>query len=410
MISYAEAICILRASASTGPTELIDTCNAVNRIMADDFHAPFGLPRFNNSGMDGFALRAVDTISASISTPVSLPVLRAQAAGDPAGKGVAGNAVQIMTGGAIPDGMDSVVPIESVTTTIDASGNVTHIRLTSPVTIHDSIRFAGDDFADGQCLIKGGTRLQPAHIAILYATGTIRTKVIAPPMVSILTTGKEVSDTYQKPLGSTQVYDSNTPYLISALGTAGIPSSYAGHVGDDEARFRTLLTEAAPAQILVSSGAVSKGKWDFIPSVLRDIGAEILFHRVSIKPGKPVLFARLPNNRYFFGLPGNPISTVIGLRFFLMPLLRQILGMSEETPEWAQLAAPYDKTGDLRLFLKSHVTTDPTGRSVIDLLQGQESFKISPFLNTNAWAILDETPRSYNKGQAVMYYPNDLLR
>ena len=111
-----------------------------------------------------------------------------------------------------------------------------------------------------------------------------------------------------------------------------------------------------------------------------------------------------------FGLPGNPISTVIGLRFFLMPLLRQILGMSEETPEWAQLAAPYDKTGDLRLFLKSHVTTDPTGRSVIDLLQGQESFKISPFLNTNAWAILDETPRSYNKGQAVMYYPNDLLR
>lgn len=410
MIAYSDALAILRASAAApASSEQIPTSSALNRVIADDFRAPFALPRFDNSNMDGFALCAEDTANASEAHPLTLPVIRAQAAGDPAGRGGAGHAIQVMTGGTMPTGMDSIVPIECVTPLTDATGQVTHITLTQPVSRHDHVRFSGNDFAANQILIQRGTRLLPSHIAVLYATGTSQVNVVAQPGIQIFTTGKEVSDNYAAPLGSSQIYDSNTPYLISAFQSIGLTAGYAGHVGDDEEKFRTMLGANAGSRILVSSGAVSKGKWDFIPSVLQELGAEILFHRVSIKPGKPILFARLPDNRYFFGLPGNPISTVIGLRFFLVPLLRQLLGMPPERPMWATLAKDYAKTGNLRLFLKAHVQTDPTGKNILEVLSGQESFKIAPFLQTNGWAMFDEAATDYNAGYPVTYYPTELL-
>lgn len=409
MIAYSDALAILRASAVSAASEQIPTSSALNRVIADDFRAPFALPRFDNSNMDGFALCAEDTANASEAHPLTLPVIRAQAAGDPAGRGGAGHAIQVMTGGAMPTGMDSVIPIESVTPLTDATGQVTHIKLTQPVSRHDHVRFSGDDFAANQTLIQRGTRLLPSHIAVLYATGTSQVSVVAQPSICIVTTGKEVSDNYAEPLGSAQIYDSNTPYLIAAFRSIGLTAGYAGHVGDDEEKFRTMLSANAESRILVSSGAVSKGKWDFIPSVLQELGAEILFHRVSIKPGKPVLFARLPDNRFFFGLPGNPISTVIGLRFFMIPLLRQLLGMPPEDPQWATLAKDYAKAGNLRLFLKAHVQADRTGTSIIEILPGQESFKIAPFLETNGWAMFDETATTYHAGNPVAYYPTELL-
>ena len=409
MTPYLDALAILRDAAMPLPGEQIPTHQALNRVLAEDFIAPFALPRFDNSNMDGFAVRAADTTAASAAQPLTLPVLRAQAAGDPAGQGVSHHAIQVMTGGAIPEGMDSVVPIECVTPLMDTSGNVTQITLTQPVPHHDSVRFAGDDFPAGKTLIHRGTRLRSSHIAVLFATGTHQVRVAAQPGIRIFTTGKEVSDNYTAPLEASQIYDSNTPYLISAFESVGLSASYAGHVGDDEEKFRTLLASQNDARILVSSGAVSKGKWDFIPGVLQEFGAEILFHRVSIKPGKPVLFARLPDNRYFFGLPGNPISTAIGLRFFMVPLLRQLLGMAPESPSIAKLTRDYVKTGPLRLFLKSHIHADSTGQQILDVLNGQESFKIAPFLETNGWAIFEEAPGTHKAGDPVAYYPTELL-
>ena len=409
MIAYLDALKIIQHAATPPVTTLVKTSDALNHVLAEDFSAPFALPRFDNSSMDGFALRAQDTVTASLQTPLTLPVLRAQAAGDAAGSNQAGHTVEIMTGAAMPQQADAVIPIENVTTVCDPQGHVTHITLTNPVPRHNNVRFAGEDFTTGQPLISAGTRLTPAHIAILYATGITRIKVFAAPSVSIFTTGKEVSDDYELPLGPSQIYNSNTPYLIAELRTIGIPAVCAGHIGDDEDKFRAMLAAQKDAQILVSSGAVSKGKWDFIPAVLQELGAEILFHRVAIKPGKPVLFARFPDGRYFFGLPGNPISAAIGLRCFMMPLLRKLLGLPEESPSLARLAAPYTKKGPLRLFLKARTRLTQDGTAEIELLPGQESFKIAPLLQTNAWAILDETTTTYPAGQAIMFYPTQLL-
>lgn len=409
MIPYVDAVAILRNAATASATTIVSTERALHHVLAKDFCAPFAVPRFDNSSMDGFALRAEDTIAATSTHPITLPVLRTLAAGDAAGCGQAGQVVEIMTGAAMPSDTDAVIPIENVTTINDAQGNVTQITLDRVVPLHDNVRFAGEDFAAGQLLIAAGTKLTPAHIAILYSTGTTQVCVYETPKVSIFTTGKEVSDDYATPLGPSQIYNSNTPYLIAELQTIGIPAVCAGHIGDDEQKFRDMIASQTDARILVSSGAVSKGKWDFIPAVLKDLGAEILFHRVAIKPGKPVLFARLPDGRYFFGLPGNPISAAIGLRFFMMPLLRKLLGLSDETPAYAKLDAPYVKKGPLRLFLKARITLTQEGNVSLGLLAGQESFKIAPLLQTNVWAVFDETPGDYAFDQTVMFYPTQLL-
>lgn len=409
MLPYLEALRIIREAATTPASTILATHEALHRVLAEDFSAPFAVPRFDNSSMDGFALRAEDTQGASEQTPLTIPVLRALAAGDVAGSNQAGYAVEIMTGAAMPQIADAVIPIENVTTLCDADGHVIHIRITQPVPLHDNVRFAGEDFSADQQLISAGTRLTPAHLAILYATGTTQVRVIETPTVSIFTTGKEVSDVYDQPLGPSQIYNSNTPYLIAELQTIGLPAVCAGHIGDDEQKFRDMLASQTQARILVSSGAVSKGKWDFIPSVLKELGAEILFHRVAIKPGKPVLFARMPDGRYFFGLPGNPISAAIGLRFFMMPLIRKLLNLPDEQPGFARLSAPYRKKGPLRLFLKARIQNTVDGRIALEILSGQESFKIAPLLQTNAWAVFDETPGEIAADQPVMFYPTALL-
>lgn len=409
MIAYLDALKIIQNASTTPVAARVKTSDALNQVLAEDFKAPFALPRFDNSSMDGFALRAEDTLTASAEAPLTLPVLRAQAAGDAAGCNQPGQTIEIMTGAAMPQQADAVIPIENVTTHCDSQGHVTHITLTSPIPLHDNVRFAGEDFTAGQHLICAGTRITPAHIAILYGTGTTHINVVSPPSVSIFTTGKEVSDDYDQPLGSSQIYNSNTPYLIAELQTIGIPAICAGHIGDDEDKFRAMLAAQKDARILVSSGAVSKGKWDFIPAVLEEMGAEILFHRVAIKPGKPVLFARFPDGRYFFGLPGNPISAAIGLRCFMMPLLRRLLGLADEVPAFARLTTSYTKKGSLRLFLKAKTQVTADGTAEIELLAGQESFKIAPLLHTNAWAILDETATTYPAGQPIMFYPTQLL-
>jgi molybdopterin molybdotransferase len=397
MIAYTDALQIIQRAANAPVTGTVKTSDALHKVLAEDFIAPLALPRFDNSSMDGFALRANDTLSASTDTPLTLTVLRAQAAGDAATCNQPGHAVEIMTGAAMPSHADAVIPIEHVTTHCDAQGNVTQITLTHPVPQHNNVRFAGEDFVKGQPLIMAGTRVTPAHIGILYGTGTTQLKVVTPPNISIFTTGKEVSDDYEAPLGPSQIYNSNTPYLIAEFQTIGIPAVCAGHIGDDEERFRTLLSEHKNTQILVSSGAVSKGKW------------EILFHRVAIKPGKPILFARFKDGRYFFGLPGNPISAAIGLRFFMMPLIRRLLGLTDEIPVFAKLADTYCKKGPLRLFLKAESWQTPDGSVSIRLLPGQESFKIAPLLQTNSWAVLDETTTDYDAGQPIMCYPVQLL-
>ena len=213
------------------------------------------------------------------------------------------------------------------------------------------------------------------------------------PSIDIISTGKEIQTDYEKPLKSGEIYDSNTPYLLAQMHNAGLPARHKASIADDEDAFAQQLRHTSGARIIISSGAVSKGKWDFIPQILTNQGAKIIFHGCQIKPGKPILFAILDDGLYYFGLPGNPVSVAAGLRFFVMPLIREILSMPAETEQKVIIKHDYEQQGSY----------------VLQILDGQESFKIAPMLEMNCWAILDENMRHIQTGDAISVASSDLF-
>lgn len=399
MISYEQALTLIRAHAKRQPVINIPVTEALHRVCAADLQAAISIPPFDNSAMDGFALRSRDTQAASEDQPLTLTVDHWQAAGDNPAKD--NQVVEIMTGAVVPQGLDTVIPIEDVTCIPGANGFTASIQLTQPVPINKNIRRAGEDFQAGDPLVNSGTRLNAGHLAALITTGIHTIPVYDLPQVAVLTTGKEVTDDYATTLDQSQIYNSNTPYLVNHLNAGSIPTKNVGHIGDSPDLFADILTHETDARILISTGAVSKGQWDFIPDVLRQQNAEIIFHRVAIKPGKPILFAQLSDGRYFFGLPGNPVSAAVGLRFFVQPLIRAILGMADEPMQYATIDEEFKKHGHLRHFLKAFVASDQNGQRHLELLQGQESFKVSPFLAMNCWAILAEEAFSFHRQAAI---------
>lgn len=401
MISYAEALVLIAQEAQLQPVRLVERNAALGHLAADDIRARFDIPPFHNSAMDGFALRAIQTAGASGQTPQRIRVSHCIAAGDVLDNPDPNLAVEIMTGAKMPEGFDCVVPIEKVRVIQGDNGHTAEIDLQSAQGVGDNVRYAGEDFKCGQVIATPGTRLHAGHMAAMAATGLHAVPVFTMPEVAVLTTGKEVSDAYHVPLQAGEIYNSNTPYLLADLAQAGIAALDAGNVGEDAQLFVDTLNATQNARIVISTGAVSMGKWDFIAELLEQQGARIIFHGVGIKPGKPILFAVLNDGRYYFGLPGNPVSTAVGLRFFVQPLIGQLLGMPEAHCWGVALAHNFHKKGNFRQFLKARLAPDEHGQMRLSILDGQESFKISPLLNMNCWAILGEDQNDLKQGDMV---------
>ena len=409
MISYKEALALIASEVRPLSDRRVDRNEALALIAAADVVAQLDVPSFDNSAMDGFALHAIKTTGIHNDKPRRFKVSHCLAAGDVLESADQTLAVEIMTGAKLPAGFDAVVPIEKVRPIKDANGHTVEVEISAPLEIGDNVRYAGEDFKAGQVIATQGTRLHAGHIAAMAATGIHEVCVFNMPEVEIFTTGKEVSDAYHMPLQDGEIYNSNTPYLLSHFKSAGIPASYAGSIGDDEQAFVDTLNVATNARIVISSGAVSMGKWDFIPTLLEKNGARIIFHGVAIKPGKPILFAVLNDGRYYFGLPGNPVSAAVGLRFFVQPLIRQLLGMPVENFHYAELRHAFHKKGDLRNFLKARLDSDTHGQTHLTILDGQQSFKISPLLDMNCWAIVAEDQNDLAKEDSVCIAPMELF-
>jgi len=409
MISYQEALKLIASEAKLQPQHRVDRNEALGFVAAEDVVAGLDIPPFNNSAMDGFALHAIKTVGASTDSPRRFKVSHCIAAGDVLETADQDLAVEIMTGAKIPAGFDSVVQIEHVQVIRNSNGDAIEIVLSNEVASGNHVRLSGEDFKAEQPIAARGTRLHAGHIAAMAATGIHELQVFHMPEVEIFTTGKEVSDAYHVPLQDGEIYNSNTPYLLCQLKAAGIPSMYMGSIGDDEQSFIDTLNVSTDARIVISSGAVSMGKWDFIPDLLKKHGARIIFHGVGIKPRKPILFAVLKDGRYYFGLPGNPVSTAVGLRFFIQPLVRMLLSMQTEPFHYAELRHDFHKKGDLRNFLKARLDSDDHGQTHLTILDGQQSFKISPLLDMNCWAIINESQNDLRKDDSVCIAPMELF-
>lgn len=409
MISYKESLALIANEVKLQSNRRVDRNEALGLIVAADVVAQLDVPSFNNSAMDGFAVRATNTDKASTSAICRIRVSHCLAAGDVLDNADQSLAIEIMTGAKLPCGFDAVIPVEKVKVIKAANGETTEIQISSPLKHGDNVRYSGEDFKAGQIIATIGTRLHAGHIAAMAATGIHELQVFHMPEVEIFTTGKEVSDAYHVPLQDGEIYNSNTPYLLCQLKAAGIPSMYMGSIGDDEQSFIDTLNVSTDARIVISSGAVSMGKWDFIPDLLKKHGARIIFHGVGIKPGKPILFAVLKDGRYYFGLPGNPVSTAVGLRFFIQPLVRMLLSMQTEPFHYAELRHDFHKKGDLRNFLKARLDSDDHGQTHLTILDGQQSFKISPLLDMNCWAIINESQNDLRKDDSVCIAPMELF-
>ncbi len=382
LLDSEEGLRLILAACVPLPAQQIPVAEAMGRVLAAPIVANAALPPFDNSAMDGYALGGgAEPLPAGSAWPIE----GEQAAGDGAARAQRG-AWEIMTGARLPDGLDRVIPVEQ-TGRLEAPPRV---RLLAEVAAGQNVRTAGSDVPAGETVLAAGTVLAPQHLMLLAALGMARVAVAERPCVAALCTGRELVDDAAVPLAPGQIRNSNGPFLAARLPRAGAELAHIETVGDEMEAFLAAFARAraAGARVVISTGAVSMGRYDFVPQALERLGAEAIFHKLAIRPGKPLLFARLPDGSLFFGLPGNPIAVAVGLRFFVEPALRTMLGLPREVPWRVPLAADYAKKPRLRFHLKARVALDAQGHLAARVLPGQESYRIRPLAQANAWVVV----------------------
>jgi molybdopterin molybdotransferase len=405
MISYNNALDCIRKTArkcnlGTEPVRLSD---AVGRIAAENLIAAIDIQPFDNAAMDGFAVQLKDIENATAEAPVTLLKSGTVGAGDHKMDSVleTGSCYHVMTGALLPKGTEAIVPIEDVIV------NDHQVMFRSSTTAGKHIRFAAEDFKKGMVLPIAGEVLLPAHILPLATLGISTVSVYKKPRILFIPTGAELTEDLSAPLAMGQIYNSNAYFACAFLKSCGADVTQHPIIMDDISAF-ALAIEHAQAEnydIVISSGAVSAGAYDFIAEGLRSKNANILYHKVKLKPGKPNLFALLPNGALYFGLPGNPVATAAGLRFFVTAALRVLQGQSIEKPIYARAMNKFVKKAGLHTILKSHFETWEDGSLSVDILDGQESFMVSPFLKMNSWFHMPEETTIVKAGDVLELYP-----
>lgn len=400
MISYEEALNMVKnlsARFDLG-VEGVDLLEAKGRVLAEDVFSEEVIPAADNSAMDGFAVKASETFLASKENPILLKVQSILAAGDsaPASRYFEESCVEIMTGALLPSSQfDAVVKVEDVVRQGSA------IILTAPIGIGCNVRPRGTDFEKGQRVLAKNVVIQEQHIMALAALGISRLTVKKKLRVAVLPTGNEIVPHEQKHVQGAQVRNSSAPFLKVFLERNHCEVTLLGILGDDSGKFIQVLSELLRQKfdLVLTTGAVSMGKWDFIAPSLPDLKMKILFHKVAIRPGKPILLAQSEDHRtVFFGLPGNPISTAVGAQFFIKPWIERVLGI--ETPEkWLALKTDLKKPEGLECFFKAKI--DYGMKPEVEVLKGQSSYMIHSFVQSNSWVQLPAADVFLSAGTAV---------
>lgn len=323
MITVAEALEILRGACPPGSTERVPLSSGLHRVLARDVRSDVAWPPFDTSAMDGYAVRLADLAAASAGL-AERPGLVA------AGDGLAapllpGEAVRIMTGAPIPEGSEAIVPVEEVRR---EGGRILALSVPRP---GEHIRRRAEILAEGATLLARGTRLTAADVALAALSGADPIELYRRPRVSIAVTGSELVAASARP-GPGQLRDSNGPMLFALCAARGVAAAVREAVADEDGAVRRLFAEAGREEdVLVTSGGVSAGDLDLLPEEARRSGFEILFHRVAVRPGKPVAFGRR-GKTLWLGLPGNPVSASVCFHLFVRHALDCLEGAADPGP------------------------------------------------------------------------------
>jgi molybdopterin molybdotransferase len=366
-------------------------------VLAEDVTSSHPLPPFDNSAMDGYAVRRADVAGASEESPTMLPVVGDVAAGSATPYTVQpGLCVRIMTGAPLPPGADAVVPVEWT----DGGIAAVAIRRTPPEGAH--IRRAGEDVTAGQQVLPAGTHLGAAQVALLAAVGRARVLARPRPRVVILSTGSELVEP-GTPLGHGQIVDSNSYGLTCAAREAGAIAFRVGITTDDPREFRgTLEDQLIRADCIITSGGVSAGAYDVVKEVLSQLGT-VGFHRVAMQPGMPQGFGTVgPEATPFFGLPGNPVSALISFEVFVRPALRRMLGTEpiQRPTVRAKLESPIRKGAGRRQFARGRLRVKD-GAYVVAPFEGPGSHLLADYAAANTLVVVPEETTELPAGAAV---------
>lgn len=394
-----------RASEHLIPTAKVPLDEAVGRVLAESAVANLSIPPFNNSSRDGVVLSSEGIAMAERGESIGLCGELRAGDTEEAASALAGHAARIMTGAPIPSWGAAIVMIED--TDLSESGIV---RIKKVPKLNDWIRDKGSDIAEGTAILKPGRRITAEHLQALASSGVVEVVVHDKPRVGLCSTGEELVDIRAGAPGSGQIYDSNRPFMTAMLNSFGCDVLVNEHVGDTLDAMVAFLHRAMDASLdlVVSSGAVSMGSYDFVKPALEKVGAEIVFHKVTQKPGKPLLFAILPNGTLYFGLPGNPVSTVVNCRFYVHYALAVMQQKPLETPIKLRLESDVEKPEGLAVFLKAQCVRGKGG-TIARALEGQESFQTQPLVEMNGWIVLSEHVGSMQAGDLVNFYPSNPL-
>lgn len=384
MIKIEEALKIILDSIDSLPSEDINLSDALSRVLTEDIYSDSDIPMMDNSAMDGYAVKARDAQGASKTNPKILEVIEDLKAGYLASKRVKGNqAVRIMTGAVIPEGADSVVIVEN--TEKDGKNKV---KVFKEIKQGANIRRKGEDIKRGELVISTNTPLSSAHIGLLASLGKSKIKVVRRPKVAVLATGDEVIDVDEK-LTPGKLRSSNTYTLYSQiLKCGGIPKNL-GIAGDEPGKLEAKLKEGLDCDLILTSGGVSVGDYDLVKFILAKMGTDIKFWKVAMKPGKPIVFGKL-KQKPIFGLPGNPVSSMISFEVFVRPTILKMLGQNTDNRKEvdAVLEESINKKVGQRYFLRAQTrweegvylthTTGPQGSGILKSMALANSLIILP--------------------------------
>ena len=386
-------------------TEVVDIGSCLGRVLSFELKAKENIPPFDNSAMDGFAIRTRDLIGASRKNPKVLEVVESLPAGYPAKRSVGSmQAIRIMTGAPLPKGADSVVMVEDTEKVKSQKSKVKNreelVMIFKEVDKGENVRYAGEDVKKSEVVIKKGTVLKSGHIGLLASLGIAKIKVFREPRVAILATGDELVEIGQK-LSPGKIRNSNAYSLYAqALKVSAIPV-LLGIARDNKKDLAQKIRKGLSADMLLVSGGVSVGDYDFVKDVLKDLGTKMKFWRVAMKPGKPLAFGMIKDVPVF-GLPGNPVSSMVSFEQFVRPALLKMSGAKDifrfHLPAIAK--DDFEKKKGLRYFLRV-ILENKEGQLYASLTGPQGSGILKSMVLANGIAELPEDMEFIRRGETV---------
>jgi molybdopterin molybdotransferase len=390
LLSIAEAQRLILEHARPLPAETVRLVDAAGRVLAEPARAKIDLPPFPSSAMDGYAVRAADT-------PGRLRVESRIAAGKPAtGVVEAGAAMGIATGGVVPDGADAVVPIEYVVE------NDNEIEIGGRIEPGENVRPRGGDIRADEVVAERGAVLTPARLGALAAAGVPEVLCARRPSAAVLPTGTELRRPGEA-LAPGEIYEANGLILSAQLQAAGAIVDLLPAVGDDEVAHRSALEQALEADLVVTSGGVSVGPHDLVRRVEAELGVREVFWRVSVKPGKPIAFG-VRGRTLVFGLPGNPVSALVGFVLFVEPATRALQGVPEPLPRFdrGRLVGGRRRNSERDELVRARLRPSSDG-PLLEPLTGQESHMIARSAEADALVFVARGEGELADGEAVDY-------